>query len=670
MDGLWLFIVGILLLILITTKTVHHYADRKEAGWVPLGLVWFGLFLNFFMLFLLPIEVTQTKYQACLLHNLEGCAVPYIVISKEAMTILWFVTYWTLYFLVPLPICQSYCEAGQFTVFTKLKAAIRENILFYTVMVIIGIIIGGILIASGKFTTEGLLGLAIAGGNAWGLFLLMTFLGYALIELPKYYWLHSDDHRTLDVYQFNAIAYKDKLEDRIISKLRVMEQLKKWCEQLSKNDPYNKYLHEMIESCGPEYRWVKAGRGETNITFDRIVKLNSQLLSANHKVKAAKGLYENLLYRTFALEDRMYSKNNPEGAIRWTFDNRRTYPGKMIVERFIWIYFTWLHNVLLKSIAILCILMGLIVVWSETFFNISRRFGIDLSVLAQIFNSHRHTPWILQMMMITIPLMFITGCAYWTLFRLKLFNLYRLIPNQQSSASSLLFCTIYVSRITPAALWNLLLMLHDETKPDSSGFSVLQPMKMVPSNIMDIFDTYFPIILIVLCVGTYFNIYTRIINAICIDRFRKYVYNSEITSKQVAEGQILVQNEREKRIGQSQRTSLDIRIDKIRDKYAEERKGLLGSSGEDREMSSMEEGTNMNGEGQEQEDDIQTTRTTFSRTEKNPKVQCCCVVRTWCEDCMYSRGAYSPSFAVDILVALIYIWSDRLWNERKLVSPN
>lgn len=68
--------------------------------------------------------------------------------------------------------------------------------------------------------------------------------------------------------------------------------------------------------------------------------------------------------------------------------------------------------------------------------------------------------------MVFLPVAYIASCAYWSLFKLKLFTFYRLIPHQLTDPSSILFSGAYLCRLAAPLAYNFLLM----GRIDSSAF--------------------------------------------------------------------------------------------------------------------------------------------------------------------------------------------------------
>jgi len=60
---------------------------------------------------------------------------------------------------------------------------------------------------------ESLLGLVMAMANAYGLFLLLPFMGYGLVNIPRSLWYKANRTMTLKYQQFKAPMYRDDLDE-------------------------------------------------------------------------------------------------------------------------------------------------------------------------------------------------------------------------------------------------------------------------------------------------------------------------------------------------------------------------------------------------------------------------------------------------------------------------
>ena len=87
----------------------------------------------------------------------------------------------------------EWVQAGGFTFVRKLWYAIKENMIFYSVMGCLGLLGVGLIYAfpsiKGKVTWPDF---AIAVTNTYGLVLIMIFLSYGVVAIPKKYFGMKD----------------------------------------------------------------------------------------------------------------------------------------------------------------------------------------------------------------------------------------------------------------------------------------------------------------------------------------------------------------------------------------------------------------------------------------------------------------------------------------------
>jgi len=63
------------------------------------------------------------------------------------------------------------------------------------------------------------------------------------------------------------------------------------------------------------------------------------------------------------------------------------------------------------------------------------------------------------------------------------------------------------------------------------------------------FNTYFPIVLVLFCIITLFNLYTRFVTNCCFKRFHKFVFDETFSEAQIERGKEIISHERELRDG-------------------------------------------------------------------------------------------------------------------------
>lgn len=114
-----------------------------------------------------------------------------------------------------------------------------------------------------------------------------------------------------------------------------------------------------------------------------------------------------------------------------------------------WVYKVHMETWVLRILCGLCAIMSICVIWSETFFGVT---STKLSIFYWLIQGPDNAPYVFQVILLLLqsqsnivkwlfvfgPIAYIALCAYWTLFQLRIFNFYRLIP-YNSDGNSILF---------------------------------------------------------------------------------------------------------------------------------------------------------------------------------------------------------------------------------------
>ena len=120
----------------------------------------------------------------------------------------------TAYRLV-LPILQQYVNAGDFSLLGRLRTAVVRNFVYYTTVGVVAGILLVIIAIRQHLDGSGLVSFAMALSNAWGLLLVVLFLGYGLVEVPRGLWKQADRQAMLRSLESRATHFKDSLDDAV-----------------------------------------------------------------------------------------------------------------------------------------------------------------------------------------------------------------------------------------------------------------------------------------------------------------------------------------------------------------------------------------------------------------------------------------------------------------------
>ena len=162
----------------VSAYLIWFYA-RKNVEWYTFTIVGLSWFLGFSIIVLLPYDVYIS-------YILEGDSKDY---SINAMELVWRINYWVAFLLCyfVFPMLGEYVIAGDFTVRAKLWTAIVQNIIFYSVIGTLAAVALIFLYAKGQFDNDkgSFQGFLIFCTNAYGLILIILFLSYGVVEVPK-----------------------------------------------------------------------------------------------------------------------------------------------------------------------------------------------------------------------------------------------------------------------------------------------------------------------------------------------------------------------------------------------------------------------------------------------------------------------------------------------------
>lgn len=178
---------------------------------------------------------------------------------------------------------QSYSTSGEFNISGKIKASIVENVWFYAIMGIVGLIFLVIYIIVTK--SFSLIPLCKALSNAWGLCLLILTLGYGLVTIPKKVWHRSSVKKRISKYYFDVGKAKGKLDNARDDFLKTLRLLKSYDTYMDTSDPFRKYVDTILkrEPTGYESQNITCSTNDPDIDYDKLVKLHYNVMFYDHE---------------------------------------------------------------------------------------------------------------------------------------------------------------------------------------------------------------------------------------------------------------------------------------------------------------------------------------------------------------------------------------------------
>jgi hypothetical protein len=126
---------------------------------------------------------------------------------------------------------------------------------------------------------------------------------------------------------------------------------------------------------------------------------------------------------------------------------------KQIQQLAWWWYCKW-EPITLKALSILCMIMTILVIWSESTFQLpSAQISIPYLILRPENSSYF---WIELLSMIFVC--YVCTCTYYSLLNLKFFDFCQMVPNHNTDESSLLFVGAYLCKLSFPIMYNYLNM--------------------------------------------------------------------------------------------------------------------------------------------------------------------------------------------------------------------
>ena len=177
-----------------------------------------------------------------------------------------------------------------------------------------------------------------------------------------------------------------------------------------------------------------------------------------------------------------------------------------------------------------------------------------LSILAVIFRAGVwNNPGILEtpegsfisQALLTVPLLWVYYCCYWSLTRIKLAKFYGLYRDHQTDTVSLMWCGGMLIRIAFPLVYNYLFVLRIPDHP-ATVFEEMQGWMDIVPLLGDSFVKYFPLFILFVALLTLSNTYSKIMGCLGLGSLQfESTQDTMSRSKLIEEGKALILRERQ-----------------------------------------------------------------------------------------------------------------------------
>lgn len=553
-----MWVLSLVIAVLAALLCVRHYAKVNERKYV-LVVVAVSWSIGFFVFLVLPFDLEHAYCQRCLKRNPtdeSACTcLPYPGI--EALRTLIPNAYRTTMLLgyVMNDLLRSYVGSGEFTRRGKMKDTLKEFASFYVPFTLVSIVFLIYLISSQGLTVTAVRMMVTGLFNAIGLFILVAFLGYGLVEVPRRMWHRGDTAGQLRYLQFKVAlqsedlhAARRKLEE-VLESVKATDAALRAEAAVATNMGFAKlqaHMAQIMSKCparAPDYvamtgsispiaeggggacggagggaggsavhpsavHSVVSVRAPEASNRRALVSLHVRLKEALDTESAAKGMYEVYVRQGIRQADLLgLTPSLPRAGLALEVGGSGGASAEAKRRRRI------LASLALRAGALCCLGLSLLVVWCEGTIMLSGPpFNTDASPLSWLLYGWGDAAggisadggglWVLLLLFVVV-----LYCAWCTFF--SMFNncVHPLLKERNSSGSNLLFNATYACRLGPPLCFNLLKLLHEadasarQAGPGTffmeTSFGAMDKVDLL--EIGDYFSDYAPLLIVLLC---------------------------------------------------------------------------------------------------------------------------------------------------------------------------
>ena len=287
---------------------------------------------------------------------------------------------------------------------------------------------------------------------------------------------------------------------------------------------------------------------DINTTTEKtLVRLHRQIIRALNTHHRTEATWADTTKKVFQLEDTNRNMISNEHVYKHSLSPS---PPPWLSKTFFtpsveWYWRCLLKPLIMRGLAVLAAIMSALIIWSEvTFFSVHP----PLSLFAVFINLAKNSYNYLAIESVCfLTICYLSICAFYTIFKIRVLNYYYLAGNHQSDEYTLLFSGALLCRLTPPLCLNFISLIHldshviEKVDMETAYTRVMGHMDVV-AIVSDYFNIYFPIALLGLSMATYFSVGSRLLSAIGFQQFLDQ--DSEVTLEMVDEGKEHIKREK------------------------------------------------------------------------------------------------------------------------------
>ncbi|KAJ1995617.1 hypothetical protein GGI25_005219 [Coemansia spiralis] len=511
--------------LLVILQLLYTYGDRKRCAWyVQLAAVT-SWYLPFTIVFILPFDFSSTLYRKCE----QNCDEPMGYIGGHFTRNLWIVLYWVMYMLtwLVLPIMMSYVDSGAFTFKDRLRESAWSNLQFYGISGIVGLVVIGYIALTRKYLGADLIAFLMALANFWGLFLVITFMGFGLVSIPRKLWRRGDLALELSKIESRAVAFKDKAYDSALELAETIKEAQLVSSRVNSVDDLRHCVDQILKHCPPlsessglpTQNLMMSSRVPTDITETYLAGLHNRIKHAVLKEERDRWRWNRSAHRAFFLQDAIQSRGNASRQINsslapwchWGIAKRSA----------AWWWYIVIRPLVYRALTVAAAMLSATILWSELTFNLA---SSHLSIVRHLLRAMDLSYFAIEGTSIVI-IAYMCLCAYSSVMKLRIFNIYSLESHHHTNERSLLFCGAYLCRLMFPLCYNFLNMAGsgfaiggDDSSGEVTEFAkFMDQIDLVPV-LGEQSNRAIPLLVMVPAALALFNVHGRVMEYFSIDR--------------------------------------------------------------------------------------------------------------------------------------------------------
>ncbi|KAI8325664.1 hypothetical protein GQ54DRAFT_191228 [Martensiomyces pterosporus] len=505
--------------LLVILRLLHTYGDRRRCAWYVQVAAVTSWYLPFTIVFILPFDFSSTLYRKCE----HDCDEPAGYINDRFTRQLWWSLYWIMYLLtwLALPIMMSYVDSGAFSFKDRLRESAWSNLQFYGISGAVGLFVVGYIALTRNYFGADLVAFLMAAANFWGLFLVIIFMGFGLVSIPRKLWRRGDLRHELAKIESRAMAYKDRAYDSELELSDVVKETLLVSARVSQMDDLRGCVDQILECCpktdsrAPTNNAALGSRIPTEITKGYLATLHNRVKQAVLKEERDRWRWSSSARRAFFLQDALASRENPNRQIESSLSPWCRWG--MLRRSLFWWWYIILRPLACRALSLGAATLSAAILWSELTFNLT---SPHLSIVHLFLRSMGLTYFAIELTSIVI-IAYMCLCAYSSVMKLKIFNVYSLESHHHTNERSLLFCGAYLCRLMFPLCYNFLNMAgaggSDDGDTATEFAKFMGQIDLVPV-LGEQSNRAIPVLIMVPAALAFFNVHGRVMEYFSVGR--------------------------------------------------------------------------------------------------------------------------------------------------------